>query len=322
MVILEYLSIQTGMIKDFAQNDTVTAFLTIRKKEVREYNGNTYISFEFGDASGRIAGVWWEPEQSVLEELTEGDIVKVKGGIGLYRGRPQLRVLKLRRAKEEEYSLADLLPHSKFSIEELKSKIISLTEKVENGFIKSLLMAFWEDGSFFDAYLRAAAGKLWHHSYVAGLAEHSINVTEICLEMAKRYYFLDRGLLTFGGLFHDMGKMFQYRITSFIDYTDEGRMIGHISLADSLIVERAAAIESFPPKLLIKLRHLILSHHGQIEFASPVVPQIPEAFILYYADEIDSKMGAIERIREKSGGTGWSDYVNLLDRYLYFGDEK
>ncbi len=310
------------MIKDFVQNDTVTTFLTVRKKEVKEYNGNTFISFEFGDASGRIGGVWWEPDTSTLEDIAEGDIIKVKGSVGLYRNKPQLKVQKLRLANDDEYELSDLLPHSKFTKDELKSKIISLSERVESSFIKKLIDLFWDDEEFFDEYLRAAAGKLWHHAYIAGLAEHSINVTEICLDMAVRYDFLDRDLLIFGGLFHDMGKMYQYKITSFIDYSDEGRLIGHINLADQLVTEKAKQIDSFPPKLLMKIRHLILSHHGQIEYASPVVPQIPEAFILYYADEIDSKMGAIARIRDKEHDGDWSEYVKLLDRYLYFGEKK
>jgi len=310
------------MIRDFVQNDVVTAFVTVRKKSVREYSGTTYISFEFGDASGRIAGIWWEPDQSAIEELAEGDVIKVKGAVAEYRGKPQLKVIKLRQAKQEEYDLADLLPHSKYSLEELKSKIISLIERVENTFVKQLIRSFFDDPEFFDAYLKASAGKLWHHSYIGGLAEHSINVTEICQDMSVRYKYADRDLLIFGGLFHDMGKIFQYKVTSFIDYTDEGRLIGHISQADSLVNEKAGTIAAFPSELLMRLRHLILSHHGQVEFASPVVPQIPEAFILYYADEMDSKMGAIERIMEKTGGAGWSEYVNLLGRHIYFGEEQ
>ncbi|PKK83386.1 MAG: hypothetical protein CVT49_08735 [candidate division Zixibacteria bacterium HGW-Zixibacteria-1] len=310
------------MIKDFVISDTVTAFLAVRRKDVKEYNGNTYISFEFGDASGRIQAVWWEPDQSAIEELEEGDIVKIKGTVAQYRGKPQLKVVKLRPAKEDEYNLADLLPHSQFTKDELKGKILSLTERVESSYIRKLLDLFWNDQGFFDEYLKAAGGKLWHHAFIGGLAEHSLNVTELCLDIARKYQYLDRDLLIFGGLFHDMGKMYQYKITSFIDYSDEGRLIGHISIADSIITEKAGQIETFPPNLLMKLRHLILSHHGQIEFASPVVPQIPEAFVLYYVDELDAKMGAIDRIREKTGGSGWSEYVNLISRHIYFGEDK
>ncbi|SYZ73246.1 conserved hypothetical protein [Candidatus Zixiibacteriota bacterium] len=306
------------MIKDFIANEVATAYLCVRRREVKEYSGSNFISFEFGDASGRIAGVWWEPDRNALEELQEGDVVKVKGLVSDYKGKPQLKVEKMRVAKEEEYSLEDILPRSKFSDDELRGKIIGLVARIENGYVRKLVESFWNDAPFRDEYMKAAAGKLWHHACIGGLAEHSINVTEICLDMARKYLFLDRDLLIFGGLFHDMGKISQYAIKSFIDYSDEGRLIGHICWADHLIAKKAEEIDSYPPKLLMKLRHLIISHQGQLDYASPIVPQIPEAFVLFYADEIDSKMGAIERIREKSG-PGWSEYVKLLDRFLYFG---
>lgn len=309
------------MIKDFVLNETVTDFLVVRRKEVKEYNEKKFLSLEFGDSSGRITGVWWEPERFAIDDLEKGMVVKVKGDVQQYRDKNQLRVNRMRLAKDDEYNLADLLPHSVFTLEELKKKVISLSEKVENSHISKLMGSFWTDDDFFTTYLEAAAGKLWHHAYIGGLAEHSIIVTEICISMAKKYDFIDRDLLIFGGLFHDMGKLAQYKITSFIDYTDEGRLIGHISWADHEIARRAESVEAFPAHLLMKLRHLILAHHGQIEFASPVVPQIPEAFILYYADEIDSKMGAISRIREKNDCAGWSEYVNLIGRHLYFGEK-
>ncbi|MFH2036460.1 MAG: HD domain-containing protein [Candidatus Zixiibacteriota bacterium] len=310
------------MIKDFIQNETVTAVVALRKKNVKEFEGKTFLSMEFGDNTGRIAAVWWEPEGFAVDDLKEGDIVKVKGTVAQYRGKPQLKVAKMRLAVDTEYDLADMLPHSQYPISELKSKILSLSERIENSHIKKLAFSFWDDEEFMAQYLHASAGKLWHHSFIGGLAEHSTNVTEICLALARRYEFLDKDLLIFGGLFHDMGKIYQYNITSYIDYSDEGRLVGHINSADSKIVQQAKQIENFPEMLLLKLRHLILSHHGQIEFASPVTPQIPEAFVLYYSDEIDSKMGAIDRIREKTGGSGWSEYVNLLGRHLYFGDEE
>ena len=308
------------MIKDFELNESVTLFAAIRRRDVREHNNTTFITFEFGDASGRIAGVWWEPERFAVDELEEGDIVKIRGAVGEFRGKKQLRVNRMRLAKPDDYNLADILPRSRYSDDELRAKINSLTERVENGFIKTLMKSFWDDKEFLNDYIKAAAGKLWHHAFVGGLAEHSINVAEICLDLAGHYSFLDRDQLIFGGLFHDMGKISQYNITSYIDYSTEGRLVGHINDADHLVTSHAEQIDSFPPELLVKLRHILLAHHGQREYGSPVVPQTPEAFILNFVDETDSKMGAIERIRTKTG-SGWSEYVKLLDRMLYF-DEK
>jgi len=184
------------------------------------------------------------------------------------------------------------------------------------------MQSFWDDEEFFDAYLKAAAGKLWHHATVGGLSEHSANVAELAVRVAAGYEFLDKDLLIFGGLLHDAGKLSAYSVSTVIDFTDEGRLLGHISMADEWITTRARAIDDFPPKLLVKLRHLILAHHGELAYASPVVPQIPEAFVLYYCDEIDSKMGAITRIRDRQDGVGWSGYVKMLERYLYFGEEE
>jgi len=304
-------------IIDFIPFEPVTTFVVVRKKDVREFNDRTFLTLELGDSSGRIAAVWWEPDRSAVEELQPGDIIKVKGEVQEYRGKPQLKVLKMRRAKEDEYDLADLLAASKYSREELKARVLAVTERIEDGYVRQLADSFWSDENFFNEYTRAAAGKLWHHAYIGGLAEHSLNVTEICLDMVRRYDYLNRDHLIFGGLFHDMGKMSQYKITAFIDYSDEGRLVGHINWADHLIANHAEAIENFPEKTLMLLRHLILSHHGELDFGAPVVPQTPEAFILHYADEIDSKMGAVARIMEKTG-SGWSEYVNLISRHLYF----
>jgi len=308
-------------ISDFVVDDNITSIFAVRKKDVREYYKGQFVSLELGDNSGRIGGVVWEPDQFCLAELEAGMVVKVRGTVGEYRGKSQLTINRIRLATDDEYTIEDILPHSKFSVEERRARIMALTEKIENSYIRALVDSFWEDEEFFDNFLKAPAGKLWHHAYVGGLAEHSANLAELALRVSSGYDFLNRDYLIFGGLFHDAGKIRQYSVDTIIDYTDEGRLVGHICLADVWICERAAAIENFPQKLLVKLRHLILSHQGELEYATPVVPQMPEAFVIYYCDEIDSKMGAIDRIRQRQGGVGWSEYVKLLNRYLYFGDE-
>jgi 3'-5' exoribonuclease len=309
-------------IKDFVLDDTVTSFFAVRKKEVREYTRGQFVTLELGDSTGRINAVIWEPDQFCLTELAEGMVVKVRGVVGEYNNKKQITLNRIRPAQKGEYALEDILPHSAEPVEQRRARILSLTEKIENSYIKQLVKSFWDDEKFFSDFLKAAAGKLWHHAYVGGLSEHSANVAELALRVAAGYDFLERDLLIFGGLLHDVGKMKQYEIDTVIDYTDEGRLVGHISLADAWICERATKIEAFPEKLLMKLRHIVLSHHGTHEYASPIVPQMPEAFVIFYCDEIDSKLGAISRIRERQGGKGWSEYVKLLERYLYFGDEQ
>jgi 3'-5' exoribonuclease len=292
----------------------------VRKTSVREFTRGQFVSLEIGDHSGRIQAVWWEPDQFALTELAVGMVVKIGGVISEYNNRLQVNINRLRLAREGEYELEDIMPHSPEPLEKRRGRVLALSEKIENSYVKALADSFLEDTEFFDKYLMAAAGKLWHHAYLGGLAEHSANVAELALEMAGHYSYLDKDALIFGGLFHDAGKIAQYSTETVIDYTDEGRLVGHICLADQWICERAATIEAFPEALLTRLRHLILSHHGQLDFASPVVPQTPEAFILYFCDEVDSKMGALDRIRSRQDGAGWSEYVKLLSRYVYFGE--
>lgn len=307
-------------IIQFDLDDTITGFFSIRKKELKDYYKGQFVKLELGDSTGRISANIWEPDHFASEELQAGMVVKAKAVVGEYRDKKQLTISKIRLAKEDEYSLEDILPHSKQSYEHRKSRITALTEKIENEYIKSLVNSFWEDEPFFDSFLKAAAGKLWHHAYIGGLSEHSANLAELALRVSAGYDFLNKDYLIFAGLFHDIGKINTYSIDNMIDYTDEGRLVGHICIADHWITARAKTIDNFPEKLLIKLRHLILSHQGELAYATPIVPQMPEAFVIYYCDELDSKMGAIERIRERHDGKGWSDYVNLLSRYLYFGE--
>ena len=307
-------------IKDFVVNDPVTNFFIVRKKEVREFTRGQYVSLELGDATGRLDGVMWEPDQFALEECVEGTIVKVKGVVTEYKNRTQITINRIRIAVDGEYRLEEILPHSAQSLETRRARIFDLTEKIENSYIKSILMSFWSDEKFLNEFLMSPAGKLWHHATIGGLSEHSANVAELAMRVASQYDFITMDFVIFGGLFHDVGKIATYTRDMVFDYTDEGRLVGHICIADQWLCDRATKIEAFPPTLLMKLRHILLSHQGELQYATPVVPQMPEAFIVYYCDEIDSKMGAIQRIRDRQGGKGWSEYVKMLDRFLYFGD--
>lgn len=315
------MTMEQKKIVEFVKDDQIDGFFAIRRKEVREYTRGQYVSLELGDSTGRIQAVMWEPDQFALSELAEGMVVKIRGAVGEYRNKTQFTVNRVRLALDDEYTLEDIMPHSPQSYDERKSRILALRDKIQKTHIRNLADAFFNDETWLEAYLQAVAGKLWHHAYVGGLSEHSANVTELTLRVATGYDFIDTDYLIFGGLFHDAGKITSYHTKTVIDFTDEGRLVDHISVADNWICQRAGKLENFPDQLLIKLRHMILSHHGSREFGAPVVPQMPEAFILYFCDEIDSKMGAIERIRNRQGGHGWSDWVKMLNRFLYFGEK-
>ena len=235
-------------IIDFVPEDIVTNFFAVRKKTVREYTKGQFVSLELGDSTGRVNAVCWEPDQFCLTELAEGMVVKVKGVVGEYNGKAQLTINRIRLATDDEFTIEDIMPFSKQTNEERKARILGLTNKIENSYIKSLVESFWNDEKFLAEFLKAPAGKLWHHSYIGGLSEHSANVGELALRVAAGYDFLNKDYLIFGGLFHDAGKITTYSTNTIIDYTDEGRLIGHICLVDDWICRRAASIENFPEK--------------------------------------------------------------------------
>lgn len=309
-------------ISDFALDDHIEQFFAVRRKDIRDFTRGRFVSLELGDCSGRVGGVMWEPDQFVLNDLTEGMVVKVRGIVGEYQNKTQLNIQKVRLAKPDEYKLEEILPHSDQSREERQARLFALRDRISDEHIRALVDDFFNDEQFLDSFLNAAAGKLWHHATVGGLSEHSANVTELALRAAEGYPMLNKDFLIFGGIFHDAGKISAYHLGAMIDYSDEGRLVGHICLVDEWICTRARKIDDFPPELLTQLRHMILSHHGELQYAAPVVPQIPEAFVLYYCDEIDSKLGAMERIANRQDGHGWSPYVKLLERFLYFGEPK
>jgi len=195
---------------------------------------------------------------------------------------------------------------------------------VQNTFLRGLLDLIFQDQKIRKAFGDAPGGKLWHHAYLGGLLEHTLSVTKIAEQAAKQYPGINRDLLLTAGLLHDIGKISSYTYRTVIDFTDEGRLLGHIVIGAQMVTDKIKIFPDFPRPLAKELLHLILSHQGKLEQASPVVPMTLEALLLYYADEIDSKANAFLRIqeREKKPGRTWSSYVNLMNQYFYFGEDE
>ncbi len=306
-------------IREWEPGQRVEAFVALRKLERREHTGGERLALEFGDQSGRIEAVMWEGFDSVLDELTIGGVVKVRGIVGSYRDRAQLRVEKIRPATAEEASPADFLPHSPVDPDELSRGLAACLGSLSNPDLRRLMDRMFTTGDLRERYLAAPAGKLWHHNTVGGLAEHSLNVVRLCEFACQMYPDLDRDLLVCGAILHDLGKVDQYEAKAMFDYTDAGRLIGHINTGDQRVASAIEALPEFPVEMAMVLRHLIVSHQGELAKGSPVVPMMPEAFVLNFADELDSKMGALRHVGEKTGDAPWSEFVNLIGRYVYFG---
>jgi 3'-5' exoribonuclease len=315
---------KTSFVKDLKPGNEVTDFFVLRKKEIREYDGQRFLKLELGDKTGRIDGVVWENFDQIVDEAQAGEIVKIKGWVTTYRESPQIKIDRLRKAKEEELDLSDFLPTSEKDPDALLEEFKNVVVTVKDSYLRKLLELLLKDSPLMEKLITTPGGKLWHHAYVGGLLVHTMNVVQICEKAASMYDLVNRDLLITGALVHDIGKILSYSAKGYFDYTDEGRLVGHVVSGDELLGKKIQMIDGFPPNLAMQLKHLILSHQGQLEFASPVVPKTLEAIILHYADEMDAKADAFAHIikTQKAKGKVWSDWVNLIDRYIYLGEDE
>jgi 3'-5' exoribonuclease len=313
------------LINDLKPGDSILSFFVVRKKEVKERKANRdrYLSFEFGDCSGRIYGTLWDDVDNINDTIQVTDIVKVKGNVITYQEGPHLAIEKIRKVlPEDQVDPQQFLPTTPKDVKQLFESLLKILDSIENPHLKKLLTIIFQDNTIAQQFQAAPGAKLWHHNYLGGLLEHTLAVAELCQVIQQKYPQLDRDILIAGGLLHDIGKMSEFSRQGFIDYTTTGRLIGHITIGAQLVAEQIKAIPDFPELLKDKLLHCILSHHGQKEMGSPVVPMTLEAMVLNFADEIDSKLQGIMRIiqKEKKPGKVWSEYVNLLDRFIYLGE--
>ncbi len=307
------------LIADLADGEDFVGFYVLKRASLLEYEGGVRLEVELSDSSGAVPGVVWENARETAADLVKGGVVKVKGQRGTWRDRPQITVERIRPAADGEYDPDGFLPVTPCDRADLVKRLTGMVESVTDPFLRQLADSIFTNEQFMADFSRAPGGKLWHHVYLGGLLEHSVGVAELCRAVADMHPELNRDLLLVAALLHDAGKIREYRADTIIDYSDEGRLEGHIVMGDRFVRNMCDRIEGFPAHLRMLLSHLMLSHQGHKEFSTPVEPMIPEAFVLYFTDEIDSKLNACNRIigRAHVEGEHWSEYVKVLDRFLY-----
>ena len=296
--------------------DQFDSFLVVQSRELRTTRaGQPFLALKLGDRSGDLPANIWDDAERWYAELYEGCVVKVRGMIELYKEKPQVRIILIRSATDDDQvDPADFLPVSDSDPQDNLDQIKEITDTISNDHLKTLLTSFLDDDDFTTGFMKAPGGKKWHHNRIGGLIEHTLSVCRLCVTLAEMYPEIDRDLLVTGAILHDIGKIEEFCYDTFFDYTSRGRLVGHISLGAQWAVQRASQIEGFPDDLLDQVQHLILSHQG--EFDTPVLPKTREAFLLNHADDIDAKMDAFRRIRKKMPeGERWI-WVNLLDRFI------
>jgi len=289
----------------------------VAEKELRDGRNDQYLRLRLQDRSGTIAGNVWKDAKNISESFSVGDVVHVKALVNSYKEQIQLNVSQIRFADYSEYRLEDFVTRSKKDPDTLAEQFFAFVDKVENIWLHKLLQAVFGDKEIFSRFLEAPAAKSWHHNYMHGLIEHTVSVATLC-DFVSVMYPVNRDLLLTGALLHDFGKIFEYNTMPAIDFTEVGRLIGHLSLSDQYICEQARMIAGFPDEILLNLRHMILAHHGEYEKASVRLPQTIEALVLHLCDNLDAQsVGVAQMLEAAPENAVWSEYDKLNNRYYH-----
>ena len=300
--------------------DALDHFFLLSKIEVKTArNGREYLNLEFRDDTLLISGKMWDGYSQLLSDLSSGSIVKVRGQLEEYQGQPQIKIGRIRAAEENEsVGIEDFMPKSKRDLAEMRAEFQEVIDSIQNTFLAALLHNIFNDESL-ALYERVPAGKSWHHAYIHGLLEHTLEIIKICELTASFHDEVNRDLLITGALLHDFGKTQELGLDANFDYTDKGKFIGHIVIAATIIDKEASKIPNFPEDIKQQLIHLVLSHQGKLEFASPVEPKTLEAIILYHADELSAKVNAYKQAinAEDNGTNRWTRYLPLAGTALF-----
>ena len=299
------------------ENKVITSSFVVVSRQVKpKKSGEPYLALTLGDRSGHLESKMWDNVEDAIDAFDQDDFIKVKGLINKYKNRFQLTIHKLRRLGESEIDFSDYLPKTTKDIGELWQVLAGFVASFKDPHLKALVESFMGDSDIAEAYRNAPAAKTLHHAYIGGLLEHVVSLFNSCDLMCRNYPQINRDLLLTGAFLHDIGKIYELTYNRSFSYTTRGQLLGHMIIELEMLQAKLAQLPEFPDSLKTLVEHLIISHHGQYDFGSPKLPMFPEALMLHYLDDLDSKMEAMraqfERAADSDGA--WTSYNPSLGR--------
>jgi len=299
------------------ENKIITSSFVVVSKQVKpKKTGEPYLALTLGDRTGQIEAKMWDNVEDAIGAFEQDDFIKVKGVLNRYRNRFQITIHKVRRLGEAEVDFADYLPKTTKDIGELWQILIGFVATFQNPHLKALVESFMADPDIAEAYRTAPAAKTLHHAYIGGLLEHVVSLFRSCDLLCRNYSQINRDLLLTGAFLHDIGKIHELTYNRSFSYTTRGQLLGHMVIELEMLQAKLARLPGFPDELKTLVEHLIISHHGQYEFGSPKLPMFPEALMLHYLDDLDSKMEAMRAHFERDADGPWTGYNPSLGRPL------
>lgn len=313
---------KTLFIKDLKNMESALIFsenfLVTSKSMLKTNAGKAYLSLTLRDASGEIDGRVWDNVDTISSRFDSNDYVHLTGSLVTHQGKHQVKILNISRVEAEEVDPGDYLASTTKSIDEMWENLNGLIGSLTDESLRTFLKEIFTSRDIAGRVKTAPAGKTLHHEFIGGLLEHTLSVARICDFLSTHYPGVNRDMLLAGAILHDIGKIHELSYERSIDYTDEGRLIGHIVIGAEMVstMEKEKKILGKEKEMLLK--HIILSHHGELEYGSPKRPKTLEALIVHFIENLDSKVGAFLSVLDKSEeDETWSDYQRMFNRFLY-----
>src|SRR3984957_14151612 len=301
------------------ENKLITSTFVVVSKQVKpKKTGEPYLALILGDRTGQLDAKMWDNVEDAIDAFEQDDFVKVKGLLNKYKNRFQITIHKLRRLGDSEIDFSDYLPKTTKDIGELWQTLAAFVASFQDPHLKLLVEAFMSDPEIAEAYRCAPAAKTMHHAFIGGLLDHVVSLFRSCDLMCRNYPQINRDLLLAGAFLHDIGKIYELTYNRSFSYTTRGQLLGHMVIELEMLQAKLAQFPDFPRELKILIEHLIISHHGEYEFGSSKLPMFPEALMLHYLDNLDSKMESMRAQfeREAASEGPWTGYNSSLSRPL------
>jgi 3'-5' exoribonuclease len=312
--------VKQTFISDLVPGNPVDDIFVVMSKKLRDYSKGAFLSLVLSDRTGCVNAVVWENAEAIDREVQEGNLVRITGFIGAYNNAPQIRGDRVEPISKDTADIADFV-ESLAEPEAVEARLRAALSTIEDPWLSRLVDAFLTDRSFLTRFRVSSAAKNWHHAYRGGLLKHTTELVELAAQVAPLYPDVRRDFLLVGAFLHDVGKVYELETDWTIDYSTIGRMLGHIVLGNQMALDRMRDIPGFPAEYRMIVQHLILSHQGELEFASPVVPKTLEAILLHHLDDMSAKAEAFQRVirQTRDRGQEWSEYQRLIARQIWAG---
>jgi 3'-5' exoribonuclease len=310
---------KTPYVSELEPNQLILGVFLVQHKEIRQKKtGEPYLSLTLADRTGDLDAKMWDNVPEVMDTFDRDCFLKVKGMVQLFQNKPQLTVYRLQKLAETEIDIADFLPASRRNRDEMFAELKGWIASMTHPYLKALVETIFADETVALAYRTAPAAKSIHHAWIGGLIEHVLSVCQLAKVTAAHYPDVDFDLLLTGVILHDIGKIHELTFARSLSYSTQGQLIGHISIGVRMVEDALRKLPDFPPLLRDLVEHMILSHHGSLEFGSPKVPMFLEAMLLHQIDTMDSKMEAMRaHVAKDRQATGvWTGYNPALERIV------